>query len=105
MNVWDVRQRQSRKLFFDDGCIIGTSIACSPNGRYLACGSNTGIVNLYDNREVEAMRNPVPVKIFDGLRTRVDCIQFNHSSEALVMSSKELKQAVKIVSIYCSDNV
>lgn len=36
--VWDVRSRRCVNTFTDDGCIRGTSIAASLNGRYLACG-------------------------------------------------------------------
>jgi hypothetical protein len=36
--IWDVRQRKCRHVFVDDGCIHSSSLAVSPNGRYVACG-------------------------------------------------------------------
>lgn len=94
--VWDVRSRRARCNFTDDGCIRGSAIAASPNGRYLACGSNTGIVNVYDARDVELSSAPRPLKYFKQLLTSADCLQFNNTSEALVFSSKDLPESVKI---------
>lgn len=36
--VWDLRISRCVNRFKDDGCVRGTSIAASPNGRYVACG-------------------------------------------------------------------
>ncbi|KAK5607832.1 hypothetical protein CRENBAI_010464, partial [Crenichthys baileyi] len=36
--VWDTRSSRCLHRFTDDGCVKGTSIAASLNGRYLACG-------------------------------------------------------------------
>lgn len=36
--VWDRRSRRCLNTFADDGCVRGTSIAASVNGRHLACG-------------------------------------------------------------------
>lgn len=36
--IWDLNRRQCLKKFADEGALIGTSIAASKNGQYLACG-------------------------------------------------------------------
>ena len=47
--VWDVRQqRRCLFRFNDSGCINGTSLAISPDHSTIACGSDSGIVNVYD---------------------------------------------------------
>lgn len=45
--VWEMSSRTCVHCFSDEGCIHGTSIAVSPDMRYLACGSDSGVVNLY----------------------------------------------------------
>jgi U3 small nucleolar RNA-associated protein 18 len=48
--------------FVDDGCIKGTSIAISPTQQYLACGSSSGVVNLYNTSQLENNSLPKPDK-------------------------------------------
>ena len=48
--------------FVDDGCITGTSIAISPTQQYLACGSSSGVVNLYNTNQLENNSLPKPDK-------------------------------------------
>lgn len=38
------------------GCLNGTSLACSPDGSLFATGSNSGVVNLYSRQQQEAQR-------------------------------------------------
>lgn len=56
---------QSRRCvhkFVDDGCITGTAIAISSTQQYLACGSNSGVVNVYDTSKLENKSLPQPEK-------------------------------------------
>lgn len=98
MYVWDVRSQKARASFFDEGCINGSAIAVSPDGRLLACGSETGIVNQYYTKDIISgvVR---PSKVFSQLVTRISSLQFNQTSEALVFSSDLVQGAVRIVSI------
>ena len=74
--VWDLGARDCVRRFVDEGCIRGTSLAISPNNRYLATGSDSGVVNLYDRREVVNKgvggANPKPLKTFLNLTTSVE---------------------------------
>ena len=62
VHVWDMNSRNCVHKFVDDGCIVGTSIAVSPTQQYLACGSSSGVVNLYDTSKLENCSLPKPDK-------------------------------------------
>ncbi|XP_045592032.2 U3 small nucleolar RNA-associated protein 18 homolog [Procambarus clarkii] len=94
--VWDMVSLTCVHRFFDDGCIDGTSIAVSPSNQYLACGSSSGIVNIYDMASVSS-KTPCPVKILDKLVTPVTALTFNSSSEILGMASNAMDSAMKLV--------
>lgn len=83
--------------FYDDGCIGGTSIAVSPNSQYLACGSSSGVINVYDVATVMD-KAPVPVKMLSRLSTSVSTLTFNSSSEILASASDQMENAIKLVS-------
>jgi len=36
--VWDIKSRECKHKFTDDGCTRGTTISVSPNDQYVACG-------------------------------------------------------------------
>lgn len=60
--VWDMKSRRCVHKFVDDGCITGTAIAISSTQQYLACGSNSGVVNIYDTSKLENNSLPQPEK-------------------------------------------
>jgi WD40 repeat protein len=45
--IWDLKAQDCLHRFYDDGCIRGTAIDISNNNRYLATGSDSGVVNVY----------------------------------------------------------
>ncbi|XP_077475997.1 U3 small nucleolar RNA-associated protein 18 homolog [Stigmatopora argus] len=95
--VWDARSNRCLGKFPDDGCVAGTAIAASPDGRYLACGSRSGVVNLYRQEACLNSANPRPLKAFMNLVTPVTALAFNPSSEILAMASRHEDEAVKLV--------
>lgn len=95
VGVWDMNARACIHHFYDDGSIGGTSIAVSPSNQYLACGSSSGVVNVYDVSDV-MQRSPTPVKMLTRLRTSVSALAFNSSSEILVTASDRLENAIKL---------
>jgi len=95
--VWDMNSRQCIHKFYDDGCIKGTSIAFSNNGQFLACGSNSGVVNIYDTCSLLAQISPRPLKTVLNLTTAVTQLQFNSSTELLAMLSSDKENAVKLL--------
>lgn len=80
------------------GCLAGTSLALSPNGEYVACGSSSGIVNIYDNK-CFTTENPQPIKAMKNLHTSVTGLCFNSTSEILAYSSDAADNAVKLLHV------
>lgn len=105
--------------FVDDGCITGTSIAISPTQQYLACGSSSGVVNLYSTSKLENNSIPKPDKGFKPIKffrcqcidsisiiwisvilnlvTRISGINFHPSSELMSMFSDDKENAVRLL--------
>ena len=82
----------------DEGCVHSTALAAGT--RYYACGSNDGVVNLYDSksygRAAPGTPTPSPTKSFMSLTTRLDCLKFSHDENMMVYSSMMQKDALKI---------
>ncbi|WAR02891.1 UTP18-like protein [Mya arenaria] len=95
--VWDVRTRECIHRFMDEGCTRGTCIAISPNDQYLACGSNTGVVNLYERESCLTGFEPRPVKAIMNLTSSCAIAKFNATSEILAIVSREEEKAIKLV--------
>nr|CAD7432978.1 unnamed protein product [Timema monikensis] len=95
--IWDMSARACVHRFLDDGCIVGSSLAFSPNSQFLACGSLSGIVNVYDARNLTTSNAPSPLKILLNLTTPVTSLKFNAASEILAMASNDKDNAIKLV--------
>lgn len=101
--IWDIRnlrntgQADCLNRFADIGTIEATALATSSTGRYLATGSNMGVVNLYSFADVCKKANPEPLKVVMNLTTRINRLQFNHDDQLLLMSSDELNDAIRFV--------
>lgn len=66
--------------FDDEGCLHGTTIAVSPNSEYIACGSSSGVVNLYSGTQClngTTGPSPKPLKAIMNLTTSIDSISIN----------------------------
>ena len=96
MYVWDLRSHDCIHRFVDEGCVQGTALGISPNGQFVAAGSSSGVVNVYD-QSCMTQAKPRPLKAVMNLTTSASEVQFNHTSELLAISSKEKKSAVKLV--------
>ncbi|XP_068581927.1 U3 small nucleolar RNA-associated protein 18 homolog isoform X2 [Cebidichthys violaceus] len=95
--VWDMRSSRCVNRFTDEGCVKGTSIASSPNGQYLACGSQSGVVNVYSQEACLNSANPKPLKSVMNLLTSATSLTFNPSSEILAIASRAEDEAVRLV--------
>lgn len=95
--IWDMNTRSCIHHFVDDGCLCGTSIAVAPNDQLLACGSKSGVVNLYDASTVSLKATPEPLKILLNLTTSCTSLKFNPTSDILAMGSAEKVNAVRLV--------
>ncbi|XP_039702329.1 U3 small nucleolar RNA-associated protein 18 homolog [Pteropus medius] len=95
--VWDVNSRKCLNRFVDEGSLYGLSIATSRNGQYVACGSNCGVVNIYNQDSCLQETNPKPIKAIMNLVTGVTSLTFNPTTEILAIASEKMKEAVRLV--------
>lgn len=95
-----MKNRTCIHKFSDDGCLKGTSISISGDNKLLACGSSSGIVNLYETTSIFNSNNPKPLKILPNLTTAVNSLKFNHSSQLLGMASFKKTSSLKLVSYF-----
>lgn len=95
--MWDMASRKCLHRFADDGCVRGKSIAVSPSAQMVACGSCSGVVNVYETKTVLGSAAPQPSKALLHLVTAATSLQFNPTSQILAMSSDEKDGALKLV--------
>nr|XP_020478820.1 U3 small nucleolar RNA-associated protein 18 homolog [Monopterus albus] len=95
--VWDMRSSRCVNRFTDDGCVKGTSIATSCNGQYLACGSQSGVVNVYSQEACLNSASPKPLKAVMNLLTSATSLAFNPTSEILAIASRAEDEAIRLV--------
>lgn len=68
--------------FVDEGCIHGTAITVAPNNECVACGSDSGVVNLYTGTQCldsTQSSTPKPIKPLMNLVTGIDALSINHT--------------------------
>ncbi|XP_051653970.1 U3 small nucleolar RNA-associated protein 18 homolog [Manacus candei] len=97
--IWDVRSRKCLHKFEDEGSLEGQCIAVSKNNQYVACGSSSGVVNLYTTDVCLKENQPKPVKAIMNLVTSATCVTFNPTTEILAVASRDADEAVKLVHI------
>ncbi|KAH3891965.1 U3 small nucleolar RNA-associated protein 18 homolog isoform X2 [Dreissena polymorpha] len=97
--VWDIRSRECIHRFIDEGCTRGTFLTVSLNNQYLACGSNTGVVNLYERESCMLEFEPKPIKSIMNLTSSCKIAKFNATSEILCIGSRDEEKAVKLFHI------
>lgn len=99
MYVWDVGSRRCLHRFTDEGCLRSTCLAASLDGRYLACGSSSGVVNVYAQEDCMREAQPRPLKALMNLTTCASALAFNPTSEMLAMASSAVDEAVRLVHV------
>ncbi|EJS43159.1 utp18p [Saccharomyces arboricola H-6] len=67
-----------------------------PN-RWLAVGSESGFVNLYDRNNTMNSSTPTPVAALDQLTTSISNLQFSPDGQILCMASRAVKDALRLV--------
>ncbi|TPX61365.1 hypothetical protein PhCBS80983_g01165 [Powellomyces hirtus] len=96
---WDLGSRKCVHRFFDEGCVKATTLAVSGGSGYIATGSDSGVVNLYDQASCFASSNPAPQKAILNLTTSVTTLKFNHDSQILAMASREKKDSLRLLHV------
>jgi len=69
------------------------------SSNYVAVGSESGVVNLYDNTSLEerSYNKRIPVKQIMNLKTSVDFMKFNPNGEILAFSTRREKDSLKLL--------
>ncbi|ESO11971.1 hypothetical protein HELRODRAFT_150704, partial [Helobdella robusta] len=103
--VWNMKTFKCMFKFQDEGCTQGTTIHISSNTKYLATGSHTGVVNLYETSSLLSMPSnstkfclpqPKPIKAIPNITTTCTAVKFNENSELLAMASNYAEGSVKL---------
>ncbi|EGW30185.1 uncharacterized protein SPAPADRAFT_144330 [Spathaspora passalidarum NRRL Y-27907] len=83
----------------DDGGIGITKIKLGgPKNRWVAIGTNNGIVNIYDrNGFTETTVRPKPIKTVENLITSISSLVFNPDGQILCVASRGKRDALRLV--------
>ncbi|MBA0629996.1 hypothetical protein Godav_002132, partial [Gossypium davidsonii] len=95
---WDLRTRTCIHKAVDEGCINGTALCTSLNGRMFAAGSDSGIVNVYNRDEFLGGKRK-PIKTVENLTTKVDFMKFNSDAQILAICSTMKKNSLKMIHV------
>lgn len=88
--VWDLYSPMRPCFFYDDGAVGPRRLAISKNGQFVACGTDTAIVNVYERSAIESSisTNIVkPLYTIDNLTTQIGQMKFNSDSQLLTITS------------------
>ena len=96
--IWDLITLRCIKRFTDDGGTLGTSISISGDSSLLACGSASGIVNVYDlsNLLNSDINQPIPLKSYSNIVSPISGAIFHPSSQLLTFYSREKRNALRV---------
>ena len=84
--------------FSDEGSFRTTHLALSPEGGWLATGSYSGIVNLYEmDRLSHSPLSTTPTKTIMNLTTAISDIKFDPTGDLLAVCSKWKKNALRLI--------
>lgn len=95
--VWDLTSFRCVKKFFDDGGTLATSISVSNDLSLLACGSSSGVVNMYDVASLLSSDGATPIKSYGSLVTPITGTLFHPSSQIMTFFSCEQRNALRMV--------
>lgn len=111
---WSLETRRTLGIWRDEGSIGGTVMALGgrdgPQGvggdRWVALGSTSGVLNIYDRSEltskaqgdvVEIKPLPTPTRSFEQLTTPITVTTFSPDGQLLAFASQHKKDAFKLV--------
>ncbi|KAL8849497.1 MAG: hypothetical protein Q9221_005504 [Calogaya cf. arnoldii] len=106
---WDGRQRRIVARWIDEGAVGTTVVAmgCPGSGardlggdRWVAVGSSSGVVNIYDRKTWSSGKvppRPKPSKAFDQLTTPTSHLAFSPDGQLMAMASRWKRDALRLV--------
>ncbi|KAL8694287.1 MAG: hypothetical protein Q9218_001055 [Villophora microphyllina] len=105
---WDGKQKKVVARWVDEGAVGTTVVALGGRGngakdlgddRWIAVGSSSGIINIYDRRSWGALdiaANPKPTRAFDQLTTPTSHLKFSPDGQLMVMASRWKRDALRL---------
>ncbi|EXJ91432.1 hypothetical protein A1O1_04544 [Capronia coronata CBS 617.96] len=114
VSEYDIEAKRVVHRWTDEGAVGTTVITLGgqsgqdgrDGSRWVAVGSSSGIVNIYDRRGWIAAEDaeraskderPRPARVFDQLTTPISHLEFSDDGQMLVMSSRWKKNALRLV--------
>lgn len=95
---FDIRTRTAVTTIPDSGSYNSTCVNVSNTGKYLATGSYSGVVNIYDLQHSNILNEKQkPLKSIKNITTSINLVEFNHNDEILAIGSKWKKNGIKLV--------
>ncbi|KAL8783749.1 MAG: hypothetical protein Q9213_004430 [Squamulea squamosa] len=106
---WDGRQKRIVGRWFDEGAVGITTVAMGGQGsgakdlggdRWIAVGSSSGIVNVYDRKSWGSGNvppSPKPSRAFDQLTTPTSHLAFSPDGQLMAMASRWKRDALRLV--------
>lgn len=91
--LWDLNTRRCVHVFPDEGSIHSTAIAVS--NRFVATGSQNGIINVYDVKRTLDETPPVQ-KCLKNFTTSISRLHFNHDSQILAGTTTARESGLKL---------
>ncbi|KAL8953500.1 MAG: hypothetical protein Q9222_000647 [Ikaeria aurantiellina] len=105
---WDGRQKRIIDRWVDQGAVGTTIIAMGGRGnkpedmggyRWIAVGSSSGIVNVYDRKSWapgKVPTNPQPTRALDNLTTPTSHLAFSPDGQLMLMASRWKRNALRL---------
>lgn len=95
--LWDVRTWTPISEFQDEGSLHVTSL--SHSDRHIAVGSDSGVVNIYHKDDIYKTSFK-PLRAVMNLTTEINRAVFNSTGELLAISSKDLKDSLRLINMH-----
>lgn len=104
---WDTRQKRIVGRWTDEGAVGTTVVATGGRGsgakdvgghRWVAVGSSSGIVNIYDRKSWggKIPASPQPTRVFDQLTTPISHLVFSQDGQLMIMASRWKRDALRL---------
>lgn len=91
-------QTNIRRRWQDNSGVGITTVKIGgPDSRWLAVGTNNGIVNVYDRKSFIDGVNPVPLKAIENLVTSISSLCFSSDGQILCIASRAKRDALRLV--------
>ena len=104
---WSIHERRMLARWTDDGALGTTVLGLGGKGgedslggdRWVAIGSSSGIVNIYDRRlwsQGEVPKLPKPTRVLDQLTTAISHLVFSADGQLLAIGSRWKRDALRL---------